>query len=156
MTAHKHAEMIKEKADNMDLAVFFKSNDSVKWIKIYCSNANGLPAFYEDGEYFLCRQKHEKECLHWLNGGEIEVFDEYSGEWLEAVTKEDFREWRSVHFLMREFYQVRIKPRKEKRWIAVKDGKAMSNYLFESENEARVICGRAGHDAQFIQIEVEV
>lgn len=152
MGGHVHKEMIKAKADNMTLAVFFKSNEYSEWRKIIESNE--LPAFYEHYEYFLCHPKHEGVCLHWLN--EVDVQNGVLGEFIDFESKICYGNWRSNCEFMNCNVNFRIKPRKEKRWIAVKEGKVMSNHLFESENEARVICGCVGHDAQFIEIEAVV
>lgn len=152
MTKHKHAELIKAKVDNMDLAVFFKSNASAKWIKIYCSNNNGLPSFYEGGEYFLCHPKHADVCLHWLNGGEAQNVAECS--LLGVVSKSEFGDWRKNSAFMDEVLDLRIKPRKEKRWIGYhKYGPTTAMTYLRKED---AMADTVDHEKwQFIEIEVE-
>lgn len=65
MTVHKHAEMIKAKADNMDLVVFCR--DSYDIDNPWCETSQ-LP-IQDEFDYFLCLPRYKKECLHWLNGG---------------------------------------------------------------------------------------
>jgi len=150
MTAHKHAEMIKAKADNMELVVFAKSPTSSRWCK---TSPESLPLFNEFKEYFLCHPKHERECFHWLNRGSSQFKDDSMRDW-DTVGQR--RAWNKHSPFMSEDFDFRIKPRKEKRWIVVKNETLLSNRLFESESEAAVVCGRESNGAQFIQIEVEI
>lgn len=142
MTAHKHAEMIKAKADNMELVVFFKLPGE-EWWQI---DGSQLP---DDDEisYFLCLPQHKEACLHWLNGGEVQTRNSYSDlGWDTLLPFED--RWTKVSHFMCVDILLRIKPRKEKRWIAinVKDG----DVCLCTENSA------AAPNYQIVEIEVEV
>ncbi|QYW02863.1 hypothetical protein [Vibrio phage BUCT006] len=146
MTAHKHAEMIKAKAYNMDLVVFEKSKLS-GWIELarYC-----FPD--DDGiDYFLCLPQHKEACLHWLNGGEIE-YDNVKN-WIAYDLTIDSPKYPLQDFTGLEF-NFRIKPRKEKRWICInddleiEDGTLYESYADAEENSP---CYK-----QVVEIEVEI
>jgi len=154
MTAHKHAGLIKAKVDDMDLVVFFKNGTT--WKKT--DSRNVLPAVNSPHvEYFICHPKHADVCLHWLNGGEAQKYQTPSQPpyyWDECLIS---RAWSKNHDFMQPDGDFRIKPRKEKRWVVVKNGTLISNRIFVSKHEAEVMLGRrASCDAQFIEIEVEV
>lgn len=150
MTAHKHVELIKAKADNMGLVVFVKASaHGGKWFKIDWCDFPTNP----HQEYFLCHPKHAEVCLHWLNGGEAQNVAECS-LW-GVVSKSEFGDWRKNSSFMNETLDLRIKPRKEKRWIVYhKYGyTAASAYLSKDDALSDTI----DHDKwQFIEIEVEV
>lgn len=131
MTAHKHAEMIKAKADNMELVVFCidRSNVRNEWGLYTGEDGDALPIgaipMFEDiFDYFLCLPQHKEACLHWLNGGDAQT-DRSCGDFVDVYPVTDFSgKWDSTFWYMLSDYKSRIKPRKEKRWIAinVKDG----------------------------------
>lgn len=152
MKEHKYAKMIKAKADNKVLIVFRKTPCSDTWQQC---RQDWWPVEEQD-EYFLCHPKHADVCLHWLNAGEIEIFDEkyVDTKWVQVYISLN---WNRCHPLMSDTLAFRIKPRKEKRWVVVKNGTLISNRLFVSKHEAEVVLGRrVSHDAQFIEIETEV
>lgn len=66
MAAHKHASLIKAKADNMELAVFMKPIHSDEWYKV--QDGTEIPAFLSDAEYFLCLPKHKEVVFIGLTG----------------------------------------------------------------------------------------
>jgi hypothetical protein len=153
MTAHKHAAMIKSKADNMDLVVFSKNESGWRvstFEDIVC---------WPSHEHFLCLPQHKEACLHWLNGGEVECKSNIVGEeWKECYP---LGSWHSGLGLMREDAKYRIKPRKEKCWIGYC---ANTNQTFPhpqktieiAEDYAARSYGYKMSDWQFIEIEVEV
>lgn len=146
MTAHKHAAMIKAKVDNMDLVVFVKPCDNGAWYEKDCSAFQ----FWEDSKYFLCLPQHKEACLHWLNGGLTQV--KYDGEDWKDVFNSENPSWQGCnYFMMRDYVDYRIKPRKEKRWIAVK-GYVTSN-LYEDRRQLELMYATA-QDVQIIEIEV--
>lgn len=151
MTKHKHAELIKAKANNMELVVFMKSTEDGKWLKII--DFNVLPAFYDDYEHFLCHQKHEKECLHWLNGGKVDIYEGES-EKIKWTPINLGVVWGEYHPFMNSSLIFRIKPRKEKRWIGVTKG-GDSTMSFRDKRDA-IDAVASPQDWQFIEIEVEV
>ena len=148
MSKHKHAEMIKAKAENMELVVFIKHPDH-EWKQIA-----GMPTA-EDLDYFLCLPENNEnsQCLHWLNGGSLMVT--YPNE----AEREFLGDHRTVavsgvmgRFLNKNI-KFSIKPKKVKRWIAIRNEMLCSTWLFKSEIDARLVCGTG---EQFIEIEVEV
>lgn len=147
MTAHKHAEMIKAKVDNMEIVVFSKDRLDGEWFE-YGRGGDYCP-FHPGDEYFLCLPQHNKDgqCLHWLNGGEIESSWKGDGYCRYEVGPDDM-EWHKERDWMSDFVKFRIKPRKEKRWIAVnvKDG----DVCMCTENSSPA----SGY--QIVEIEVEV
>lgn len=132
MTAHKHAAMIKAKADNVDLVVFVKND---KWyITKSCDDAM---MFFEDRDYFLCLPQHKEACLHALNGGEIEFSYGDSDEWMDSCKNGRVLVWDESLDLMSENYHFRIKPSKVKYWIALKYCRGVSPTLYNSMEEAK-------------------
>lgn len=143
MTAHKHAEMIKAKADNMELVVFVRPNHSDGWYKM--QDDIDIPEFFSTDEYFLCHPKHEKECLHWLNGGKVEIIND-NGFRALLLSEDRHAGWSPYFSFMSEQKTIRIKPRKEKRWI-VTNGERVR---FINSDEIYPLSW------QLIEIEVEV
>lgn len=66
MSKHKHYDMIVAKAENTDLAVFYKAVHESEWKDLPRSP---FPVFIETNEYFLCLPERKEACLDWLNGG---------------------------------------------------------------------------------------
>lgn len=149
---HKHAEMIKAKADDMDLVVFINRGEVGGWIK-----TNVVMMFNnEDSDFFMCLPKHEKACLHWLNGGEVEF--ECGGAWHSCETWST--SWSGlVCGFMQKDNVIRIKPRKEKRWVIAKPTALASMYYFGSESDAKDAVKYSTGEfkgGQVIEIEIEV
>lgn len=150
---HKHYEKIVAKASNMDLVVLTKdviAPVDAPWVAI---EMGYLPAFDEHCEYFLCLPQHKDAVLCGLNGGEFQVKctkDYYSDSWHLNGDK-----WfGSCVWYMLSNHHSRIKPRKEKRWIAIIDGYAMPKLLDSEQavNNAKQLMP----SAQFVEIEAEV
>ena len=158
---HKHYDMICAKAANMDLVMFGASKNGGSlgnWVEC---NRDTMPKDNENCEYFLCLPQHKEACLHWLNNGEIELNSQYSDEWEEY---EPIRYWSLGSVFMRDDYQLRIKPKKEKLWIAVKTDKhehlggcrkvRICSHAFVNKSDAEEYLDLS--DSQLIEIEVEV
>ena len=158
---HKHAEMIKAKADNMELVVFERQNTATHEKEEYKPiqpDGNRAIWFHEDADYFLCLPQHKEVCLHYLTGGDVLVKSNFVPSW-ETVTHG--QSWGAGIGWMREDAQYRIKPKKEKRWIGVfKDGSRFKNteFSYETVDELKDKCWAPfGFDNwQFIEVEVEV
>jgi hypothetical protein len=152
---HRHAEMIKAKADNMDLVVFTKDciDTENPWFAI---EANHLPCFDEHAEYFMSLPQTAKECLHWLNGGDAQ-YKCADGDWwlIDSASREDNLAWSDRHIFMHNDVEIRIKPKKEKRWIIV-DGKheVCLPKVFRRREETIYYYGSCLY--QVIEIEIEV
>ncbi len=158
---HKHAEMIKAKADNMELVVFEKQNTATHEKEEYKPiqpEGNRAIWFHEDADYFLCLPQHKEACLHWLNGEKSQV--EYTQAsypyWCDIDSDES--NWSEGHIFMDELLSIRIKPKKEMRWIGVyKNGATTDACLLRKEAENHpMITDFSANDWQFIEIEVEV
>lgn len=146
---HKHHDKIVAKAKNMDLVLFSMStgHNCGKWSEC---NRETMPKDNENINYFLCLPQHKKICLYWLNGGDVQY---KSGDgWVDA-SKNTSNYWSADNLLMDEFEEFRIKPKKEKRWIAINMSRGVYCELFDSESEAR---DQHPYADQFIEIEVEV
>lgn len=162
MTVHKHAELIKAKADNMELVVFCKDSydDANKW-----QETSQMP-FQEEFDYFLCLPKHKEACLHWLNGGWVEwTREEENGErWFGKEKYTSIAGWNATNGWMLDDNIYRIKPRKEKLWLAVKTDKhehlggcrkvRICSHAFVNKQDAEDYLDL--RDSQLIEIEVEV
>ncbi|CAM0006411.1 hypothetical protein VPHK373_0004 [Vibrio phage K373] len=140
---NKHYDMIVAKAANMELVVFFNpsfGSGAGKWEE---ATTTLFPAFHPDTEYFLCLPQHKEACLHWLNGGEVE--ENYNSQW-DKVERHSWHDQSVFNFY--DGYIIRIKPKKEKRLIAI-DPKTSEVFVVTSA------C-IADHGFQLIEIEVEV
>lgn len=112
---HKYAEMIKAKAENMDLVIIAKNcQNNGDWWALK-SDKEILPSF-SNGEYFACLPQHKEACFHWLNGGEVQ----YSHDGVGFGDLAEQLEWDPDSAFMDSNLHIRIKPKKEKRWIAVR------------------------------------
>ena len=148
---HKHYDLIVAKAANMDLVVFCKGvNDGCEWHEV-----KRFPNWQTNASYFLCLPQHKDACLHWLNGGEVQGEDpnrpNYFDDYANFV---DRKNWSCTAWYMRKDRNIRIKPKKEKRWIGTcKNFVTSLNY--PSVDECR---DAVGDDTswQFHEIEVEV
>ncbi len=111
---HKHYDMIMAKAENMDLVVFC-NHETEGWKAI--SGSDYLP-HYPDSDYFLCLPQHKEACLHWLNGGEIEY--KSKGYWRSSKSWPEYAvsEFGAINYFTSEDSEARIKPKKEKIWVA--------------------------------------
>ena len=156
---HANAEMIKAVLDNTELVIFcevvdHENEDGNYWA---VSNLSSLVSCFN--KFFVCLPQHKEACLHWLNGGDVQVRDFVTSPFLDIT---DWgKEWlpNGCGFMV-ESWVIRIKPKKEKRWIAVNsDGYVMPIHT-DSVESAKA---HANHDesrltanVQYIEIEVEV
>lgn len=156
---HVHFEKIVAKAANMDLVVFGYCNLD----KLWSEEEPSLPGvdFIDSSntDYFLCLPQHKEACLHWLNGGDVqEKGSNASDSWWSDSDNSKYwsAQWHEDHIFMSDVSVFRIKPKKEKRWIAVNpltgsvelfgDEKVLDNCLSCPEYKSH----------QKIEIEVEV
>ena len=152
---HKNYEMIKAVAYNTELVIFFNDTEDNEW----------RPCSFEmlfspdvDTEYFLCLPQHKEACLHWLNGGEVEF--EYDSKWHSCSYWS--MEWHETSGFICEDNKLRIKPKKEKRWIGVYNHNVTSQHFDSIETAKSFIRRRdefkncAPEAWNFIEIEVEV
>jgi hypothetical protein len=163
---HRHHDMICAKAANMDLVVFYKNPINGEWKEIK-SNENSLPEFSEDFEYFACIPQHKEACLHWLNGGMVQI-GRGIGCFVDAQPALVYsHKWIDTKWYTLDNYESRIKPRKEKRWIGVikeqftKGGRAYyknteCSYKTIEDLKRDVHAPNGFDDWQFVQIEIEI
>jgi hypothetical protein len=146
---HPHAEMIKAKADNMGLVVFYNRNISTLWNELL---ETGEVILLKDYQYFLCLPQHKDECLHWLNGGKIQYQTELVAEFKDYQPEIRFG---VGSIFMQSDFDIRIKPRKEKRWVAIRKSDLLVNeYTFESRGEA--IADLNPIYWEFYELEIEI
>ena len=111
---HIHAEIIKAMADNTSLSLFCRDT--------YCPDNGWVETsqwpIQEDFDYFLCLPYHHVACVHWLNGGEVELRIDGEEEWIPLLPATDV-EWCMGHSFMKEHVEIRIKPKTKKVWIGV-------------------------------------
>jgi len=152
----KHYDMVVAKAANFELVQLMKIN---KVWEVVGSNCSETINFSSDYDYFLCLPKHTDAVLEKLNGGECQLCNDV--DWIDA-NSEQFDEWGDIWWYMCDKYESRIKPKKEKRWIAVtRSGNDCLEKLFDSKESAKkFIVGfypnNLVSDFQFIEVEVEV
>ena len=139
---HVHAEMIKAKADDMELVVCRKEDKGWR-----CGNFQDL--FDLDAfDCFLCLPKHKEACLHWLNGGKSQVYYTHHSKPSWEEIDNDAEEWSVGHVFMDELLNIRIKPKKEKRWISY-NSKTLQVYNCEQNHTP-------AEGFQVIDIETEI
>lgn len=146
---HKHYDMIVAKAADTRLITFIKVGTG--WRESVTGSTGEMPKFKSDNDYFICMPKHKETCSHWLKGGRIEA--SLLGDFKEIPN--DY-EWSLSSIFMSNDCKIRIKPRKEKRWIGVyKNGATTDTHLLEREARAHPSVTEDGN-WQFIEIEIEV
>lgn len=165
---HKHYEMIVAKAANMELVVLYKDNEG--WFPCAESAKPYFPDFECADDYFICLPQHKEACLHWLNGGDVQL-DHFDEPMPNSGVKSnchsiDFDEdvsslpWKLNHPFMDEAQEIRIKPKKEKRWIAVDPSTSQCTRHYSTKescfNSEFAGCEGNASGWQFIEIEVEV
>ena len=153
---HEHYDMIVAKAENMDLIQFVYNNHFEKWVE--CAGQEDV-RFVDGGMYFLCLPKHKEACLHWLNGGDIDYLDSNEG-WVRHSKYTESIKWNHRMMLVDPEEKFRIKPRKEKRCIAVTKQNCVDK-LFDTKTQAKEFVAafypnNKCSDFQLIEIEVEV
>lgn len=156
MTKHKHYEMIVAKAANMELELFFRDSCN-SWRPCTMSYLVGN----DSGDYFLCLPQHKEACLHWLNGGDAQILHSPRHDWMTLESYEVDPKWYNNSDFMSDECKIRIKPKKEKRWIGYC---ANTNQTFPhpqvsmdvAEDYAARNYGYKMEAWQFIEIEVEV
>lgn len=148
MTKHKHADMIKAWADNGDLIVFVKTCTEGAW-----TLAKEPVQWWDDSEYFASLPQHAEACLHWLNGSDVEE-REYDEGW--AVVDAQNIGWSKHHFFMDALSTFRIKPRKEKRWIAVHKHNAKAEVFYKENIIDSCLEEPMYRGYQKFEIEIEV
>ncbi|CAH9014147.1 hypothetical protein VPH5P1C_0164 [Vibrio phage 5P1c] len=153
--------MIVAKAANMDLVVFEKQNTATHDKEIFkelIPDGNRAIWFHESFDYFLCLPQHKETCLHWLNGGESQYLSNGMEKWINFGNSTG---WSDTHLFMTTEYEFRIKPKKEKRWIAYC---ASRNQVIPHAQDTKQLASdyTALHypyhvdEWQFIEIEVKV
>lgn len=159
MNRHKHADKIIAKAENMDLVVISQNQKDDSWL---VQNDQGTTDFGDCINYFLCLPQHKEACLHWLNGGEVEERGFYNDDGnFGEIAIFGASNWGPNHVFMSDKSEFRIKPRKEKRWIAISNATGVPvNMAFKSALDAVnfIKCDLpmcSASDFQFIEIEIE-
>ena len=157
---HKHYDMIVAKAKNMDLVLFSNStgHNYGKWSEC---NRETMPKDNGNINYFLCLPKHKEAVLEKLNGGECQYLPPVDGvrEWKDSDNFQ-FDKWADVWWYMHDSFESRIKPKKEKRWIAVDASTSQCTRHYSTKescfNSEFAGCEGNASGWQFIEIEVEV
>jgi hypothetical protein len=155
---HKHYDLICTKAASMSLVVFCKIKDETGWIELELGK---MPEFKYENEYFLCYSQHKASCLHWLNGGDVQVSTTGNPNIYEDFKGFDvYGEWSKGTIFMDEYLYIRIKPKKVKRWIGVNSSGYATPMTFISEDECDSYVAVSYPPSssvmwQFIEIEVE-
>lgn len=142
MTARKHAEMIKRWADDDSLIYFTRSRKHQIWM------TEVMPVWSDNFEHFLCLPQHKDACLHWLNGGDCLISFDSVKDVCGVINGQSEKKWKITGGFMNQSATVRIKPRKEKRWIT-----------YNPKTREVYNCGKGQTPAngfQIIEIEAEV
>lgn len=129
--SHCHAEMVIHKAENMSLIFFIKLGD--QW-EITGNHDNAVINLASHYEYFLCQPEYVNECLHWLNGGDVEFRVVGNDQWSDYPSFKE-REWEHYMTFMREGLEFRIK--KESEYINVIS-------VFDLKRDEQYYCNSTG------------
>lgn len=125
--SHKHAEMMIHKAVNPNLVAFVHGNDG-EWTR----STRAIP-WWGNVDYFLCQPDHEYECLHWLNGGDVEFRIVVGNErWNDYPIG---KEWEENIAFMREGLEFLIK--QESEFVNVES-------VFDLNKEEQYYCNSTG------------
>ena len=146
---HKNAEMIKAVVDNVELVVMAEVIEPEDDSRNYWAVSNLGVLAVASNSFFLCLPQHKEACLHWLNGGESQL--EYTHQSYPTWNSidSDAKGWSIGNVFMDSSLKIRIKPKKEKRWIRYSSkGVLKDEYINKPE------CINRGD--QLIEIEVEV
>ncbi len=154
---HAYAELFTAKLNDTSLVLFEKHEEWKEWREVTKSDL----AFVVGGnfEYFLCLPQHKEACLHWLNGGKVEsLHKDY--EPME-LAESGAIEWGVKSTFMKDSIEIRIKPKKENRWIGVSKSSCHTTGHYETKEEAINTTesqpwASAYVPWQFIEIEIEV
>ena len=154
-----HYDKIVDKAANMDLVKLYKNSVTGKWIE--CSNQE--PVFSVKYEYFLCLPQHNEsgQCLHWLNGGEVQFTHDHNHEqdWILLDGYDRDPKWYVDSDFMDSECRIRIKPKKEKRWVAYGTNSlkmGVRTFLTKEECVKQYGDEDLNGRVQYFEIEVEV
>ncbi|AUR84073.1 hypothetical protein NVP1047O_59 [Vibrio phage 1.047.O._10N.286.55.F2] len=145
---HKHYDKIVAKAANTELAVFYRY-ENYEWEEA----ASEMLVWDVKAEHFLCLPKHKEACLHWLNGGELNI-DNGKGLGIGSYTLSIENNLPLCDFISHPEYTFIIKPKKEKRWIATIDGLLSPSAVFD--DKSKLESKLKGMSYQIHEIHVEV
>jgi hypothetical protein len=98
---------------NPDLVVFSRDKGDKWWIAL------NNPSWSDDRDYYLCHKNNGKECLHWLNDGNVEFKGSIPSSSWGYYPKFTTYEWSPFASFMRKNVKFRIK--KEPNYKAVCD-----------------------------------
>ncbi|NQX83975.1 MAG: hypothetical protein HRS57_02150 [Mycoplasmataceae bacterium] len=127
--SHENAEIIKAKIDNMDLFTFIKPLYADTWEENYINDICGNVG----ADYFICHPKNKRAVLHWLNGGTIQQLNCVE-EWEDKPNFNFNKDKDSWHYFLREL-RIRIKSKKEPRWIGIDVNQNITTEPFRTEEE---------------------
>ncbi len=154
---HAYAELFTAKLNDTSLVLFEKHEEWKEWREVTKSDL----AFAVGGnfEYFLCLPQHKEACLHWLNGGKVEsLHKDYEPMELAESGAID---WGVKSTFMKDSIEIRIKPKKERRWIGVNSAGFSTPMTFIGKDECDSYVSASYQSSsvvawQFIEIEIEV
>ena len=112
---HKHYDIILAKAANMELALL--ENVGVGWSVFHEDGCMSL--FNPDWEYFLCLPQYTDACLHFLDGGKVQI--KVISTWTDMNSFEETDKWSDIEAFTNKDLEIRIKPKKEKRRLLRSD-----------------------------------
>lgn len=140
---HKHYDMIVAKAANMDLVRLSKVYG--EWIELAGITQRSCH-FNKNQEHFLCLPQHKEAVLCRLNEGSIQI--RHAGGVWNSFGANINGAWGNYFWYMSDKIESRVKPKKEKRWIAVNVSNGDTCMCTEHSTPA------PGY--QIIEIEVEL
>jgi len=120
--SHPHAEIQINAIANPELVVLVRNIEG-EWMTM-------MSPSWSAKEYFLCHPKHEKECLHWLNGGDVQEYSDAMG--MGSLGWHDVgypMEWSPCHGFMDPVIKTRIK--QEPEYVKVNDVSEIFNHFDE-------------------------
>jgi len=114
----------------------------------------------DERDFFLCLPKHAEALLENLNGGECQLFMLDGDKEYNHCVSNELKGWSIGSWYMFDHYESRIKPKTEKRWIAVDASTSQCTRHYSTKescfNSEFAGCEGNASGWQFIEIEVEV
>jgi hypothetical protein len=84
---HIHKELINKWINDTDLVILEKSSKS--W---FVSDDQTTPEWKHNTQYYVVCEQHVRVCLHWLNGGNVQI-SSYNSEQYFDITTPEFEEF---------------------------------------------------------------
>lgn len=152
---HNYCDLFTGKLNNMELVLLEKHKDWSEWVEAKDQNRYFMVS--DNFDYFLCLPQHKEACLHWLNGGEAQILHSPLHDWMTLEGYVQDPKWYSNSDFMSDECKLRIKPKKEKRWMLYSEN-PVSIEVFDNKESFDLASksARPWEKWQEVEFEIEV